>query len=448
MSRQHGSHDGFRNYDTVEMSHNQVRRLALASGNDKWHQPPCAFALHISGHVDSELLQRVFNILARRHSALWTFFPPSLPTGTAARISTEEIVWPLRVIDDMTAGDPGLLLSYLNEPFNPEVWPLFRALLIRRGTEDWVLGVAVDHLNFDGTSIDFFCRDMSMIWHLLSNNVDGEIFPSTPTPYEKFVSWEKRWLSDMTPGAFDYWAPQWIAGGLTPGIPVPQNSSPGNRDKHGEIWRRPLPLTKIDSVAKNLGKGHFSRFMLVAAAIFHVLQRDFHESDLALVYPFANRTMLEANGGIGYYSNRLILRAKLSPLMTFQDVAITVRDNVMQGLEYSSMPFGLIAQKLFSDDWTHRPTTGYLLLNVQQTGSAYSIPKGSATLIDLEDASEFADYSGLTVNLLINDADGKSELVCAYGSRFFSANLVDSFMTAVMHTLTNDVGAIEAMPRH
>jgi Condensation domain len=423
-----------KNYNLVKMSRNQMSRVELARVAG-YQLPPSGMALRITGLVQRRMLAEALTVVARRHCALRNFSPLSLPRCTGASMSPADAEWPLTFVDarDVTIEDTGVF-ERLYEPFNLEQPPLLRAALIRLSTEDWLLGLAVDHTNFDGGSIAALSRDLAFVWQSLSRGAKAVDLSSPVVPYDRFVCWEEDWLSRRGEEAFAFWAPQWRATGLFPGVPLPRRPATNDDHELGRKWERILRLEQIEDVGTRLCAGYFTPFMLLSAALFKAIAEHSCAPGLSLLFPFSNRLMKGSRDGVGYYSNRLLLRNPLAEGRSLGSIAIAVRSNTLSALKYGSLPYGLVRERLFAKEPTSEQESLYL--NMLEAGQEYEIPGGKARVESIDRAEDFGFYPGLTVNCTIDRAKATVDVCCAYGSRFYREDDVNAFMAEVVANLT------------
>ena len=436
LDRMHGRGAG----DFVGLSCNQALRLALAYGEDRWLQPPARFAVRICAPVEKEALAEALAMVARRHSALRTFFPADSPRGLAVCRHPDDAHWPMLVADggeDASAGHAAL--EWLRQPFSPGSHPLLRAVLIREDSNDWLLGLAVDHLNFDGESIPVLLRDLFAAWRLLASGAGLATPPGSAVSYEHFVRWEADWLARMGGQALAYWTPQWEGVGLFPSLLLPVRPDIPKDGQAGRVWERSLGLTEMRRAGEQIGAGYFSPFMLVAATLFWVMKERFGVTDHGLHFAFSNRRMPGSDRAIGYYSNRLLLHVATSRQASFPELATATRSAAALALKYGSLPFGLITERLFPVERTRRPSRRYLFLNFQQEDQTYAVPGGTAKLVSIARPDEVFN-PGLMVDCGVDDTAGTMVLRCAYGSRFYTDPAVDAVMSEVAARLGADAG--------
>lgn len=431
-----GQLESRKRYAVVGTSYGQRARLRAAYGADKWLRPASGMVLQVKAPVDERLLAEALTIVARRHSALRTFFPRHLAPDFAACILPDDSEWPLSVANESAISQfETQEMRRLHRPFSPDDPPLLRAALLRQDTEKYLIGLAVDHLNFDGESVPSLARDLTSVWRLLDNGAEASRLSALVKPYEQFACWQQEWLVRMGEEAFAYWAPQWESAGPFPKLPFPDPEEASVEGSRARTWEHSLPLADVQRRGRALGKGHFTEFMLVAAALLKVISKQFGISEPGLLFPFSNRLTEGFSEAIGYYNNRLLLRPPLGNRSSFADVADEVRRAAFDSFKYGPFPFDLIGERLFPEELSRRPNNKHLYLSIVKVGQEYVVPGGSATEVSIDVARDMSADPGMLVSYVIDQSEGMASLQCTYGPSFYAATDIDLFMSEVLDNL-------------
>ncbi|MGQ0839190.1 condensation domain-containing protein [Actinokineospora sp.] len=329
------------------------------------------FGLRIHGDVDETLLGRALTAIVRRHSALRYFFPDRDVVDFALCAAADSVSCPLDVVDLSSSG-PGHreahennALDKLRHPFELSVPPLARALLIRH-PEYCTLGIAIDHIIFDGASIPVFLRDLETVWRQLST---GDDLPDTEvSDFAAFAAAEHEWLRGArADAAFEYWRPRWAELGPTPRLPL--RHVVGKPAASG-TWNREISADTLADKCARLGS--LTPFTLISTALFTAFHQVTGEVDLGLILPISRRNNVRTRQGIGYYNNPLLLRVELTRGMTLDAAAGVVREATLGALRHSYAPFQAI-----KDRFAHLelPAPGpYLYLNMMPPQRAPQLP--------------------------------------------------------------------------
>jgi hypothetical protein len=100
------------------------------------------------------LLESSLTWLARRHSALRSYFPGRTSPDQGLCKSPREAEWRLRQFDLRASGvaypedSEVTALHELQQPLAPDLYPMFRGRLLRYDNH-WLLGIAISHTIFE-----------------------------------------------------------------------------------------------------------------------------------------------------------------------------------------------------------------------------------------------------------------------------------------------------------
>lgn len=128
---------------------------------------PIVQVFEVTGDVDPDALAHAFTVVLRRHEALRMRFPVRLRPRFAVLSPAERSAWPVPRHDLRTHAamerDARLhdLIAKLGSELDVGEGPLYEAMLVRLDEARWVIGLAVDHVVFDGASLEVFWRELS-----------------------------------------------------------------------------------------------------------------------------------------------------------------------------------------------------------------------------------------------------------------------------------------------
>ena len=432
-------------------SRNQAGRLALLYGPDGWAKPPCVFGLRIHGQIDIPLLAQALTVIGRKHSALRMFFPFGAQDRGAC-LDPGTVSWEIPVADlaapgvtDRAAAERSAILR-LQRCFDPAVPPLFRSVLIKYGPGDWMLGIAVDHLVFDGASIPVFLRDLEAVYGHLSRGGDAMCVPCRASDFTAFCRAERDWLaSGAEERARHYWQPIWEGMGPFPQTGLGLLQQGAGQASRGAIWRATLPARCVTVAQRQFRSGHVSLFALAAGAVLTAQAEVTGRWDVALLHPFSRRTSRQTAEMIGYLTNRILLRVEAPRPLDFPDVVRLARSEILNSLEHGMMPFERLMQVFSPAEAGRKPASSYVFLNVHETPQP---PRLGDALIELTwpmVGDAFADVPSLQVNLVRSGPEALT-LSCGYQENLFPPGLVNTLLGKVVSLLISGHGGAQPAP--
>ena len=429
----------------IPTSLNQAGRLALMHGPDHWVKPPAVFGLRIRGRIDVTLLQETLTAITRRHTALRSFFPPGCSPDWALCLDPADISWEITVTD--LSGLAGAArdaaertaLAALQACFTPAVPPLFRSTLIRYGPDDWLLGIAIDHIIFDGASFTVFLRELEMIYAQVGQGHDVAALSVPASDFAVFSAAERAWLrSPDAERSRTYWRALWDGAGPFPRTGLPTRAQDGGQPA-GRIWRATLPAADVAATQRRFPGGHLSLFALAASAVLSVQGRLTGRADCALLHAGARRSTTQTAQMIGYLTNRVLLRVPVAATAGLYEVAATARAAILDSIEHEMMPFEHLIEVLSPEYAGRKPRAPYVFLNVDSAPLPPRLGAADVQITSPMTGDALRDVPWLSVDL-DQDAAGVMTLSCGYQATLFPSGFIDEFMTRVAGVLASPPG--------
>jgi Condensation domain len=388
----------------IPLAANQAGRIALALGPHRWLKSPCYFGVWIRGEADPALLGRALDQLVRRHSALRYRIDPERRVA----VCDPPDGWPLRVADLRGKDVPTLLeaeLDRLRAPFPLDSAPLRRAVLVRCTDTSALLGIAVDHIVFDGGSVSPFLRDLELLCGGAAD-IDG-------SDYTTFGAREASWLSAPDGAAgLAYWRERIPAAG-------PFSTGPLRRDGPSR------PALRWSGEVTNAPR---RPFLLLVAALTAALRRRQPRTPLGLVFPISRRVWPGTRQAIGYYNNRVYLDL---PYDQPPDALLAaVRENVSRALQHSMVPFEAV---LPPDLYDRPPDTPHLFLNVAEDPRPPVLPGAETEFTWLPRGTAPATIHGITLNCRVRP--GALTLDAVYDPGRIDGPSLESTLEEVAHMM-------------
>jgi hypothetical protein len=434
---------------TVPTGIKQVARLASVFDPNSWRRwPPCVFGLSIDGAVDIAGLQAALTRTAQRHTSLRTHFMRGvLDRGLC--LSAADAIWPLHVTDlrglassERAAAERRSQLA-LQDYFDPTRYPLTRAHLLRFDETHWRLGLAVDHLVFDGASIAVFFADFEAAYREevfgLARTEPSAGSVAAASDFTAFCAQERRLTSGLRgAAALDYWRPIWDGVGPFPpaNLPTINRLSTFDVPAVGALWIQELSAGDLDAARARFTKthGHVSLFIQAASAVLHALGQVTGQSDRALLYTSARRFTEDTARMIADLTDKRILRIHVEPSADLDEHTELVRNQVLDAADYAEIPFEFLRDNLVPDPADQVPKGPYIMLNVDSTSPAPHLPGASVSTICPVEPEVFRDHTWLAIDLERSGPDGAT-LSCGYQATLFDERIVDDFMTRVASAL-------------
>ena len=311
-------------------------------------------AWRVEGRLEPAAVDSALRALARRHESLRVVFPGA---GGQPRRATGAPQAPLPMIDleDLEMEATGaaalagrLALDFARRPYDLARGPLWRALVVRLGTESHVLLIGVHHIVSDGWSQGVLRRELSSLYAAAVLGRRSTLEP-LPIQYVDFAAWQRGWLSGTRLRAqLAFWRRR-LAG-------LEQLRLPTDRPRPAvQTYRaasRSLVLSRELSAAfERLASGAgASLFMTLLAAYLALLCRVTGQRDVAVGSPIAGRGAREIEGLIGFFVNMLVLRGDFADPadreLDFLTLVRRAREVALDAYARQDLPFEKLVEVL------------------------------------------------------------------------------------------------------
>ena len=159
-------------------------------------------AIRMVGRLDSAALTKTLDKIARRHASLRTRY--IVEAGQSYQIVDEEVKLQLPILDishlpDATRESEAQRLASEegHKSFNLTSGPLFRALLLRLGSDDHVFVLVMHHIITDGWSMSILFDEIGKIYSELALAKAASL-PTLSVQYLDFARWQREHFTAET----------------------------------------------------------------------------------------------------------------------------------------------------------------------------------------------------------------------------------------------------------
>ncbi|MEA2563442.1 MAG: hypothetical protein QOH06_4946 [Acidobacteriota bacterium] len=381
---------------------------------DAYHVPG---ALRLRGPLREEVLERTLGELVRRHEALRTVF------RNAVQVVLPPSSFELPVVDLPGEAEAWRLLEQeARRPFDLQTGPLVRALLLRVGEEERLLAVVMHHIVSDAWSLGVLLRELGTIYAAFAAG-EASPLPELPAQYPDYARWQRQWLAgEVLEREVAHWR-RALAGSADPlELPYDRPPSPAMDTRGG---RRPCELSadlfgRLTELARRDG---WTPFMALLAGWQALLSRYSGQEDVVVGSPVANRTRLELEGLIGFFTNTLALRLDLSGDPSFWELGRRVRAAALDAYAHQDVPFERLVEELHPDRHLGRNPLFETMLVLQKAAQGPVLPGVETELLDVDTGTAKFDLT-----LMLVEEGGGVLGAMEYACDLFDAGTVDRML--------------------
>jgi amino acid adenylation domain-containing protein len=320
------------------------------------------YVYRLQGPLNVAALEQSLAEVIRRHDSLRMGFARVNERPVAVVASAADIDLRL-VVEDLAAGIPAgnkrakaLLLKKAELRAEQEAWtpfemtraPLFRTRLLRLGPDDHILVLILHHIIVDGWSIGVLFEEVSEVYSALAS--DRQVgLPELALQFSDFAHWQRRWCADEeASGQFTYWRDH-----LRGAVPVfstdgsAAGARPGSSTAHEPIH---LPADLVARLSALSRSQDGTLFMTLLAGFKVMLLARNGRGDICAATAMANRSEQRTERVIGPFENKILIRTRLDPDLSFREALGRVREAVLEAHARQHLPFEILAARLAEQD--------------------------------------------------------------------------------------------------
>jgi amino acid adenylation domain-containing protein len=306
------------------------------------------YILEFNGGLDLNVLQITLQKIVNRHEAFRTIFTNK--QGEIYQHIIEQHSLMLKQVDlsHVDNAEQKATLHFnktLAQSFDLTLAPAYQLTLYQLTDNKFWLGLIVHHINFDGSSLDLFTRELCHCYFELANNkawqpaslkvqtIDYAIWQQSPegkkTEADALVYWQED-LADI-PEILDL---------------AHDHVRPAKRNFKGsryEFELTDLQVSKLSSNAQRLGCSNYVLALCATAVLLHENSR---QEDFAIGIPVSGRTSREMESVLGLFINSLPIRIKAHGNLHKNDLIDHIKQRVLSGFEHQAIPLHKLMQVL------------------------------------------------------------------------------------------------------
>lgn len=301
--------------------------------------------------LDADALRCALDDLIRRHESLRTTFPSKDGAPVQRVNEPEAVALPIVRVDESDAVRgtiARIVAEHAARPFDLARGPLVRPLLVAVGSDYHELCISVHHIVADGWSLEIIARDLSEMYAARLEQRPARL-AALPVQYADWALWQRRELSGPALEAQRrYWLEELanLAGPLDLPTDYPRS---GRSNPVGASHDFVVPFQLAERLrALSLGAGA-TRFITLLAAFKVLLSRWSGKDDIVVGTPVANRSHVELESVVGFFTNTLALRTQLVDDPSFRTLLARVRETCLGAYANPDMPFEKLVEELQPD---------------------------------------------------------------------------------------------------
>jgi malonyl CoA-acyl carrier protein transacylase len=325
-----------------------------------------AFTARICSSVDVSALRRAFQALIMRHPMLRTTFAKTSEGKPVQEVHGYQEVY----FEEINASSwtweelKNKVFATYQRPFDLERGPVMRVSLFSRSEQEHVLLLTLHHIVSDYWSLLVLIDELRVLYPAEKAGVKASL-PPLNLSYINYVRWQADMLaSPVGEKLWTYWQKQ-FAGGL----PVLNLPSARPRPAVPTFRGASLIFEVTEQLTQRLQKFTQAEgatlFATLLAAFQVLLYRYTAQEDILVGSITQGRSQPEFAGIVGDFVNTLLLRASLTPELTFRAFLSQVRQTLLAAIEHQDYPLSLLIKQLDPNSGAKRPLEIGFVLHLQ-----------------------------------------------------------------------------------
>jgi hypothetical protein len=308
------------------------------------------FYCRIRGSLNVAALKRATSAVIARHEVLRTVYASFKGRPVPVLLKNWQEDFTEVDLRDLPTADREAearrrLRAEAARPFQLSRDLMLRFLLLRLADDDFLFLHTSHHIAWD-------MRSKELLYQELAHHYDAEksgrsaSLSELPVQYADYAAWQRNWLQGEVLDRFvAYWRGHLAS--APPSLELPaDHPRPPVQSLRGSKIPAHLPHDLIEAVKALTRRSAVTPFMALLAGFKVLLYCYTAQEDICVGSPTAGRDAPELDGVIGFFINTVVLRTRLSPVMTYREVMGRVRDATLGAVANQALPFSKLAEVL------------------------------------------------------------------------------------------------------
>ncbi|WP_394776486.1 amino acid adenylation domain-containing protein [Flavobacterium sp.] len=366
-------------------SQNRLWLLSQLEGGNEAYQ--ISGAVTLKGNIDADNFTKAFIEVVAHHEILRTSFKKDQDGEIKQYIvPNNEFHFTVENKDFSNYELPYQHVeNYIKEKekqsYNLALAPLFRASLIKTGSNEYLFYLSIHHLISDGWSLNVLTAQVLENYEILKTG-DTIIMPEQSVQFKDYTLWlHDQQKKDNYLTAEKYWLKQYEE--TPPVLQLPgYTNRPVIKTYTGSQFRCNFStelLTELKSLSKN---SQVTLFTVLMSGVKTLLSRYTNQNDIVIGTPIAGREHPDLEQQIGLYINTLAIRTLINQKEGFSRLLQKEGKQLLEAYEHQSFPFDALVEQLkISRDTSRSPLFDIMVVLQNQHQVSNFANKNSSDIV-------------------------------------------------------------------
>ncbi|WP_341275004.1 SDR family NAD(P)-dependent oxidoreductase [Clostridium beijerinckii] len=235
------------------------------------------------------------------------------------------------------------VLEEKNKPFDLENEIPIRFRLYELSDNKKELIIVIHHMFTDGWSMGLFRKELQKICmnYLLDEDREEKVIDKKYS-YIDYVNWQQK--KDMT-NELDYWMKRLNNANMFTKLPT-DFRRPKEEVFDGKNLKKVFTEAESNEVRNFAKANKVSVYTFFLSCFYLALSKMCNQNKLTVGTPVLNRVEETFHNVMGCFANTIVLSQNISESRTFLELLKNVNVMVLEGMEYQSLPFEILVEKI------------------------------------------------------------------------------------------------------
>ncbi|MGE6593561.1 amino acid adenylation domain-containing protein [Bacillus mycoides] len=378
---------------------------------------------NLDGVLDVQALNHSINKVIERHEILRTYFKDG---EKVVQVVKKELRIETPVVNLMDLSDEDrqhrimtMKREEVHKPFDLEVGPLIRSLIIQETPNKYLFILNIHHILADGWSLKILMDEIASFYISYVNKTEPTL-PALSIQYGDYAVWQRAWLEGhYLDKQLSYWKEKLKNSMST--LSLRTDYIRPKKLKHIGGKESIELSSKIVEAVRNLSHDkNVTSYMTFMSAFKVLLYCYTKQEDLSIGTLIGNRTKSEIEHLIGFFVNTLVIRTKISESQKFEDLLDDVRTTVLEAYANQEVPFDKIVEEV-----QPKRTLGYSplfqVLYTYESNLKSNLKFGD---VSVNPHPFDSDYTKFDLTLAVEDLKDKVKITMEYNSSLFNKETI------------------------
>lgn len=377
--------------------------------------------LTIKGNLDKKILETVLQELISKHKVLRTVF---IEEEGEVYQKVKQLNWNLtfkEVANYQSAIED--IQRLIKIPFDLSKDNMIKATLLQYAQNEFVLGICIHHIVFDGWSAYLFLNEMRALYEAKINRTTLAV-QELPIDYVDYSIWQRNYISgDYLSKEITYWKNQ-LDGVEYLDFPIDfprpaQQRFVGNRKTFA------INTTLRERLTTTSQANGVTLFMTMLASFKVLLYKYTGQKDICIGSPIAGRNHKELEPLIGFLANTLALRTTISSAKKFTTFLQQIKETTLDAYLHQDIPFEKIVDALGVKRETSRTPIFQIMFSMEEVPELTNL-RMADLLLNTQPIEQNTTQFDINVYMEDNGIHGM-EFHVEYDTDLFTSNTIDNF---------------------